>query len=1076
MTSSLVSIRPASQSGSTVTLGGAAPTAWQATSDNIDSTYITNGTVSLAFGATPLADNDQIIGLSLRYRLIKPGATPPETTQEIVLPGFGAQPWFLLGSAYASIAGWAASPSFTSIGSHKITPADLADLIILVNVPSSGRFLEVYLDVTYNAAPVDSTLTPSGTVNIAAQTYSWTYNDTEADAEAEVDLIVYPAAVVTALGMTSTLPDTTDAGLAQARFFGFGTAALTAPGFGATLTHGTPGGTSSYFNPARPLPNGDYRVYVRSGDAAVFARRSAWISSDFTVLLPAPRTPAIVVNGPYDTRFGRVPLLISAFENLLSPTVAGAEGTTGDYDLVNATAILDTTAAHLWSDPVNGEWTSTKALRLTASSAANMSAKTHDAVLVDVGELLLGGAHVTSVTSRLATAAITFYDTGGGTLSTVTGAQVPTAAGDEPTFVHVVATAPALAQFARVTIMIVGPANSEQHWVDDWIIAPTKKGALQDSHLWNGNLVSNTSFESYAGSSDADWTLVTNGAGQTVGAITETTVDGVNALQIQKNETTFAPPYAQWPDTAGGQPLLPVAAGDVIIATGYFKRILVGGVDGVFTIEAVYNDGTHDQISCIPLLENHRETFVAAFQIPAGKTGVSIRFLPQTVGTTGSKGEVHIDLINIYRASTRAVAVFHALGGASGTPLGSGHNNTSLGLRAFHLAAPAVPFFEWQQGGMASGVAFTVERSIDAGVTWTPVRAVPARADNLTITMFDYEAPPNALVMYRATTNTFDVISDQFVSSMPSGPILSDPGFENQSWFDMSTDPLLAQFQPPNGKFVGALNGVFPTGIELDSPFGQIPDWAAQLGTRFLSRLINATSAHLAVYFFNATQDGENLDTFNDAPQVPIAGSADDTGWTRITVPVFFRPPIGRYLQVRLNAVIVPDPTQSTLVALDTVEIWPVDADGLAPVVQTPTCLQWLKDPLNPGANLACNIEVVGLSGSGNGNESTSTESQLAMAPSGRPDTIVIADDTIGAEIFSTLQFILRNDAEYAAFETLRHAQRTLLAQFPYGDLAGEQRYIRFGPVRTVGRVSTQDQAQGQRRRVTVQAYEVAPP
>lgn len=1033
---------------------GGAGSAHAAVSDNSDSTYLAEasgpapGSFAFGFGASGLTADDQILNVVVRVRYEKTSGTPSTGAITLYDPVTGVHASFSKTITATSPNTYASTP-FTAIGPAPLSQAIVDRLVVFGAVQPNLRLYEVYLDVTYNTAPTVSSLAPSSTTGLASPVFSWTYADSEGDAQERVDLLIYDAATVAAAGMTTT---PTRTGLALYRYDSIYTPL---PYFSDT---------------AIALPPGSYRFYLRAADLG--GHRGAWAHADFTVASGAPPPPRVTA-GTYDATFGRVPITVETYDNLLTDNQAGAETSTADFAFAPATASLDTSP--VWSPP-DGPTISGKSLKLVTSGAGGVTALTPATeaagVPVVAGQAYVAGAHVFSATARLATATIEWVDASNANIGTTVGQSIPTATGSAPATIFVVGTAPAGAVKALVLITVAGLGASESTWMDDFFISATDVVAEQACSTWNGNLVSNTSFETYAGSSGAaDWNLHTSGGSQSVTVQTGSTpADGAGRCVIAKPETSLAPPYAEWPNLAGGTPALPVSAGQVLIVTGYQKAVSIS--PGV-TVEVVYQDASHDEFTCTAATSTDWEPFVVAVEIPSGKTSASVRFLPVGVGASGSQGTVEIDAVNIYVATSATVTAFHGLGGASGTPKGAGLGTS---LAAFALGSAYQPFFPWVRGGFVPNSSYQLSRSVDGGATWEAVRGLAAFG----VTFYDYEATPNATALYAAVELTEDPVGGTAVASAAMMPLIDDPGFERQlPWdgIDLS-DTFTNAFQPFFGSLVGGISGVSSgaDGTFLRSTVARLPSWATSLRVRFLLRTINLQAPILQTHWLDAT----GAEGFKAADVTLFSGSSGDSGWAwqEVTLTV---PPFATSAQF---TVVGPSPVDSAkvhLAVVDAFTVVPIGANGRSPATDVPAlaCVSWLKDPLNPAANMQVNIEVGGIGGSGasaSGTESSSTETQLVMQPAGRAAPVVLADTIVSDEEFGTLQFVLEGDQQWAAIETLRKAQRTLLVQFPYGDLLGVQFYVRLGSVRTAGIVQTQDQNRHQRRRVSIPARQVEAP
>lgn len=1064
--SQLVSLEPngfaSGFAQNSVTTGAA--NAWTATSDNTDASYLTSpgpgieGSYAFGLDASGLADSVIVQNVSIRIRYEKTSGNVD--TQAITLydpvTKKGTSFHYLVTDAVPTSH---SGPLWVSLGGQQITRAVLDRMVIYGAVQPGLRLYQIFVDVNYNEAPTPTFDSPvaSDVLGLANPPVSWTYDDPEGDPQSRYHLIVWKQSqLAQILNLNATGVGFESPIMTQANPAAFNTGVVNSTAKSAIV--------------GNPLLNDtEYVFFLRVADQGSGGRFGDWVRVEHVLIsVPVPTVPKLTASA-YDAARGRVTVTLQGFDNKLSDNQAGAENATSDYVLTNCTAILDTTGSKLWSPP-NGPVISTKSLKITASSAATMSAKTPTTsatgVSVTAGKLYVAGGHVFSTVARLGFAQIIWINSANGVISTDTGKSIPTARGIAPAPIFVVATAPAGAVRAIVLVGILAPANGEAHWIDDFFINTTVPSPIAISGTWPGNLVSNTSFETWAGST-SDWNLVTNGAGQTIQFVVGAPPDGTQSLQITKAETALAPPYAEWPDLGNSVPRLPVVAGNVLIVTG---RQLAPSGPGV-TVELVYQDGTHDQVTITQQATTPWEPFLAAFQIPTGKTSCSVRFLPVAVGANASQATIFIDAINVSFATAAQVTLFTAAGGGSGSPVFGG-KNVAPDVAHLSIGAPFAPFYPWTRGGFAAALSFDVQRSIDGGSTWADVRGTA-------FSRFDYEATPNTRVLYRGRTNSVDPDNGAAVSSDWSDPLVPDPGFEqatsaSPSWFGSNvTDPYALHFQPIFGSNVGALTAA---GDVADCEVFSLPGWAASIKLRFLARLINVQGATVNVHFL----DEKFSFIIFPASSLVLPTTPGDSGWAWYETPSIPVVPLFPATLIRLDGQTAVNGAQPFLALFDAVMVIVQDTAGATQVTDTTEpCAQWLKDPLNPGGNIRVEAEILGLSGAGNasasGIESTSTEAQLVIQPSGRAAPVVVGD-VITDETFGSLQFVFESDAQWMAFETLRRAQRTLLLQLPYGDLVGEQHYIRLGDVRTIGRITTLDQIQGQRRRAIIAAREVDVP
>lgn len=1026
-----------------------------ALSDATDTTYVGatgTGVMSLAFTGAGIPATAYIQGVRVNYRNHGNPVGSRWTLRENI--NNGIVQFFTVQSGTITTRQTAL---FTNLGGETLTGALCDNLQMLIEMNNGDRLYELSIDILWNDRPNLTALSPSGTTGIPLAEFAWTYTDPEGDPQQRATIFIYDAQTVALAGSPSDPPPVT-----------FQPLELIPGKKSYVVNNATPALTINDPITHLPiaLPPGDYRWYISALDQGASGKAFApkWTFEDFTIAVPVPATPEVVA-GAYDPIRGRVPLTFQSFDNLLNDIDAGAETLTTEYTLTNCTAIIDTTSTKLWSPP-NGPTISAHSLKLTSVGAGDMSAAVPagQGVQVVPGELVIAGAHVfTWAAPRQCHASIQWTDETATVISTTVGKQIPTALGTAPAIPVAHGICPAGATRAVLIVTVAATGGGEAHSVDDFFISPDVAGGGSACAHWNDNMVANTSFEDYAGSGGAsDWQFVTAGAGQAVAVVIEDTVDGARALQIQKAESVLAPPYGEWPDSGNSVPRVVVSAGDVLIVTGYQSRIVGNGV----TVEAVYQDGSHDEFPCPANGTGVFEPFIVAFQIPAGKTGVRIRFLPVPTAGSASQGEVHVDAVNIAFATAGNAGIFTALGGTAGTPIGAGLNSTNTA--AYQLGTPFQAYYPWIRGGFFANATLYAERSVDEGITWTAVRETATPAIDGTASIYDYEMPPGSTVLYRAREQSIDPVDFAQVVSAGALPIITDPGFATPGvWTGPDlTDTYSNGFQPVFGATVGAITepSALTPGAFCTSQLGKVPPWATQVRIRFLARTINAHDTTVTIAL------GDLASASFGASTTTVPASPGDSGWHWYQTAPIQLPRMSSTITAQIFGPAPIDSTQPMLVAFDAFGVSVGDTNDDWSETTTPACVMWLKDPLNPGANVQLDVEA-----NGGAVSSSSTESQLVMQPAGRPDPVVLSD-VIGDELLGGLQLVLVNDQQWIAFEHLRDAQRTLLLQLPNGDLVGEQHYIRLGEERDQDRIVTQDQNQTQRRRVRIDAREVAAP
>jgi hypothetical protein len=128
----------------------------------------------------------------------------------------------------------------------------------------------------------------------------------------------------------------------------------------------------------------------------------------------------------------------------------------------------------------------------------------------------------------------------------------------------------------------------------------------------------------------------------------------------------------------------------------------------------------------------------------------------------------------------------------------------------------------------------------------------------------------------------------------------------------------------------------------------------------------------------------------------------------------------------------------------------------------------WIKDPLDPTANMA--VEIFRGRGQDEIAELTSTERRDDRVPIGQRFGTVISDVIEGERFERT--FTLYGDAQLDAFEELRDRRRTLLFQDQHGRGKRAQHYVRLGKQRRIAKLVTQGFETNPIYRVTIEMDE----
>lgn len=110
-----------------------------------------------------------------------------------------------------------------------------------------------------------------------------------------------------------------------------------------------------------------------------------------------------------------------------------------------------------------------------------------------------------------------------------------------------------------------------------------------------------------------------------------------------------------------------------------------------------------------------------------------------------------------------------------------------------------------------------------------------------------------------------------------------------------------------------------------------------------------------------------------------------------------------------------------------------VSGGANASCLVTPSLLWWIKDPLDPSANMTVSLDPGTL-------DTVSQDRQQEYQVLGRPDPVILSDAFELPQLQLTFVFI--TDAAYQAFEAMRSTQHIFLLQ---GPAPSGQWYVRFG-------------------------------
>lgn len=245
--------------------------------------------------------------------------------------------------------------------------------------------------------------------------------------------------------------------------------------------------------------NTTYRVYVQLTETGGVVN-STWAYASFSVAVDAPNTPAMAVVAGVDPVTGAPCIFVSAEgeDNLLSANAASME-----TDATGWTAGGSTTLAVSSTHALDGA----QSMKMTASSSGSPSmTQSGGHILATVGKTYTASlVCYPNSTTRTVQVKINWLNSGGGTISSVTGSVTETAATWKLAFVA--GTAPAGTTQMDVVCTVVSASSGESHFLDEIGLFPGSPGS------WGrGGLVGITAMEIQSSADGVTWTDIRGGA------------------------------------------------------------------------------------------------------------------------------------------------------------------------------------------------------------------------------------------------------------------------------------------------------------------------------------------------------------------------------------------------------------------------------------------------------------------------------------------------------------------------------------------------------------------------------------
>lgn len=231
---------------------------------------------------------------------------------------------------------------------------NLAQVKYYVNnagVADTARLYDITLNVNYRTAPIVAVNAPTGNVFTPAPVITWSYTQTDGDAQARADWAVFTAAQVNTPGFDPTAATPVQAGYVL--------------------------GDAAQASMSSALTVGSYYVYISV--TSIYGATSGWTGSrSFAVAAPSPGVPGVdggsgpIISTSADAVNGCVTLTLRDNSNRMPVSAADAEvfGEGAEWTTLNCTVARDPTNA--FNDGVTSAQGSWQVTANIPNAAANM--------------------------------------------------------------------------------------------------------------------------------------------------------------------------------------------------------------------------------------------------------------------------------------------------------------------------------------------------------------------------------------------------------------------------------------------------------------------------------------------------------------------------------------------------------------------------------------------------------------------------------------------------------------------------------------------------------------------------------
>lgn len=533
----------------------------------------------------------------------------------------------------------------------------------------------------------------------------------------------------------------------------------------------TSGSTFSVLVDTLLSKNTNYKAWVRASEVGAGQRWGNWASSASPFLIQTasgitgdpPAKPLIIATA--DQTNQRVVLDVQARDNILTRNQASIDtGVVGWENIGNTTVSRDTTTFLAGG----------ASLKMTAIAAGDMSVRSGPGglngfpVLPNKQYTAMGRPRA-NTTGRNTRVEIRWYDAAGASISTSTGANVADVNTGFTVTPFITATSPANAAYAAVVLVVLAAAIGEIHFWDNISLAP-------------GNLL----------------VWYRGGLAKEMGALSDSFNRADNAASLGSADVGGA-----WTAAAGTWSILSNKARMTTVTLDAYAILTSGFLaDGYVEVDVTLSAARADVGVLFKYLDTNNTLMLELYRAGAGN---NINLYKRTAGswstlaTTGATaglvlgqtykvrvefygGQIYVYVDGVLRLSYLMLLAELDQFGA--------YNKYGIYVSASGTADDNASRFDNFKAGALSTQRVTIERSLDGGDTWLPMRDMEKIALNDQVgILYDYEISLYTTPQYRM--QTFGTEVNEVASEYSTAAPLNEPLVATSWWLKDPADPSL---------------------------------------------------------------------------------------------------------------------------------------------------------------------------------------------------------------------------------------------------------------------------------------------